>query len=325
MAIKESDVSILIPTYRQPALVTRALESALATGAGEIIVSDDRSGDDTQTTLARYRDPRLIVVEQPVNLGLWRNHLALLQMSGRPWVKFLQHDDWLLPGGLWALASNVDDGVSVVGSLYLCENLQTGRTWRGYELQGPVRWSSDEYMERLCTVGNELGRPSGTLFRSSVLERSPDAWRNNMSCDLVANVLAASRGDVVLIPSGAWCTGEHIGQDTQTQSFHGMMERIYETQAYLATRPDARIDRFASTWFLAKSLWTSRAALGAIRRGRPLYGRYLVDLVSLLKATRPQSPADLILSIKALRSVSNRYQDVFASSGTLPMGSASKA
>jgi glycosyltransferase involved in cell wall biosynthesis len=301
VAVSESDVAILIPAYRQAHLAAWALESALATDAGEIIVSDDRSADGTQEVLSHYRDPRLRIVEQASTVGLWRNHLALLQMTRRPWIKFLQQDDRLLPGGLAALVRQADHGVGVVSSLPRSEDLETKRTWGGPHLTAPVRWTSDAYMERLLIVGNELGRPSATLFRSDVLERSPIAWENDMSADLVANVLAASRGSVVLIPSGAWCTGEHPGQDIRTQGFRLMMKRICRSQAYLANSDDARVRRFASVFFFAESLWSVRAAFGALRRGRPLYATYPLDLAHLLQRTAPQKAADASISLRCLR------------------------
>ena len=68
------------------------MRSALSTGAGEVIVSDDASDDDTVEALRRIVDPRLLIVVQPRRLSLWPNHRAALLLATRPWIKFLQDD-----------------------------------------------------------------------------------------------------------------------------------------------------------------------------------------------------------------------------------------
>lgn len=43
----EADVSIIIPTYKRRTMLPKAMKSALASGAGEIIVIDNKSEDGT--------------------------------------------------------------------------------------------------------------------------------------------------------------------------------------------------------------------------------------------------------------------------------------
>ena len=112
----ESDVSILVPTYRYAHLIEEAVHSALNSGTGEIIVSDDASNDGTMERLAAITDPRLKLVEQPKNLGLWRHHQAVLEMASKPWVKFLQADDRLTPGALERMVRYASPEVSLVWS-----------------------------------------------------------------------------------------------------------------------------------------------------------------------------------------------------------------
>ncbi|MFT5511185.1 MAG: glycosyltransferase involved in cell wall biosynthesis, partial [Hyphomicrobiaceae bacterium] len=114
MPIEQTDISVLIPTYRYRDKVVRAVESALASDAGEIVVVDDCGRDGTIERLAAYSDPRLRIYENAYNMGLWENHLQALGMATRPWIKFIQADDYLLPGGLMAFADGAGDGVTVV-------------------------------------------------------------------------------------------------------------------------------------------------------------------------------------------------------------------
>ena len=59
MAISETEVSIIIPTYNNAELAEKALLSALRTNAGEIIICDDNSEDDTINILSQYTNERI--------------------------------------------------------------------------------------------------------------------------------------------------------------------------------------------------------------------------------------------------------------------------
>src|SRR5215510_9299074 len=114
MTVTEADVSVLIPSYRRPQMTLTAVECACSTGAGEILVSDDASNDGTVEALRAVRDDRLRIVVQPVNLGLWRNHLVLLRMATRPWLKFIQNDDRIAPNGLRNMVDAIGPSTSIV-------------------------------------------------------------------------------------------------------------------------------------------------------------------------------------------------------------------
>ena len=117
-------------------------------------------------------------------------------------------------------------------------------------------WDAGEYLPRFVIVGNsELGDPSCTLFRSDVLDRSEAAWDDEMSWDLVANVLAAVRGDVVLLPPGLVTVGKHQGQDTYQQSIKKYHARFTNTIDYLSSYPDANVSDIAARIACTESLY----------------------------------------------------------------------
>lgn len=97
-------VTILIPTYRRPQRLERALRSALAQDWPElrITVFDNASGDDTAAMVARYsqQDPRVSYVCHPRNLGMVGNFRAALASVETPFFSFLCDDDQLLPGAI---------------------------------------------------------------------------------------------------------------------------------------------------------------------------------------------------------------------------------
>ncbi|ROT99092.1 glycosyltransferase family 2 protein [Histidinibacterium lentulum] len=266
MPIAESDISILIPTYRYREKVGRAVDAALASGAGEIIVTDDRSGDGTIELLAGYDDPRLRVYENARNLGLWENHLAALGYATKPWIKFIQADDYLLPGGLSHYAAAADAAVSVVWSNPLVIEDATGATRQNHKVTQPWRLDGEAYLDlaiRSCWV---LGSPSQVLVRADALPRDPAAWITEISADVVFGAIAASRGDVVLLPTGGVVHTEHAGQDSNTQGTLRGLRRLVATVRYLRDRPEPAVRRFGTLWAAALRRTTWRTALSGILR-----------------------------------------------------------
>jgi len=90
-------VTIMIPTYNQAHMVSRAIESALAQTYPnlEIIVSDDASPDNTAEVVARYNDPRLRYCRNEQNLGRVRNYRhTLYDLATGEWVVNLDGDDY---------------------------------------------------------------------------------------------------------------------------------------------------------------------------------------------------------------------------------------
>jgi hypothetical protein len=281
MITREADVSVLIPTYKYAHLVNRAVSSALASGAGEIIVSDDASRDGTLEALSEYRDDRLTVVEQPTRLGLWPNHCFLCRRATRQWIKILQADDQLLPGGLERMVGQIGAQTTLVWANPIFKDLAGGRTWRRYHLDKAKRFSSDAYLKRLSIVGWELGTPSHMLVRKDALNLSDGAWEDEKSCDVIMGVESSAKGEVVLVPEGAILHGVHPAQDVAQQGFEKGIRRLRNTVLHLIQSKDARVRAFGSIWGTVEALGSTRSALGLLRRRLPVYSDYYRDLLHL--------------------------------------------
>ena len=284
MSISENDVSILIPTYRYRNKVGRAVESALASGAGEIIVTDDCSSDGTMELLAGYDEPRLRVFENPVNLGLWENHLAALGHATRPWIKFIQADDYLLPNGLAAYAAAAAPGVNVVWSNPLVNNEMTGANRKYYTIKKAWRLTGEDYLNlavRSCWL---LGSPSQMMLRTETVVRDPAAWITDISTDVILGTLAARQGDVVLLPTGAIAQTEHESRDMVTQSRLRGLRRSVATAQYLKAQSDPTVRRFGVLWAAVNRNRVWRTALSGTLRGqiRPREALHLVQRHSAL-------------------------------------------
>lgn len=94
-------VTIIIPTYRRPGLLRRAIGSAQAQTWKDlqICVYDNASGDETGETVAEIarEDPRVRYCCHPENLGLMGNFNYGMAHVDTPYFSFLSDDDILLP------------------------------------------------------------------------------------------------------------------------------------------------------------------------------------------------------------------------------------
>jgi glycosyltransferase involved in cell wall biosynthesis len=123
-------VSIVIPTYRRPALLAEAVASALGqTGFHdyEVLVLDNDADAPTPNSaeemVARYGDPRLRYLRNAQNLGMTGNWNRGLEVARGAWMTLLHDDDLLCPAFLERMAPLFDESdlvacKVVVGSLH---------------------------------------------------------------------------------------------------------------------------------------------------------------------------------------------------------------
>lgn len=265
MAISESDISIIIPTYKYVTKVTRALESALASGAGEIIVLDDHSQDGSIEKLLAYSDPRLTIIENDCTLGLWENHYKGLKLATKSWIKFIQADDYLLPNGLAAYAAAVEPGTSVIAGLPLIKDDVTGDAYLVYELQAPLTLEWKQFEKLSAIFGNFLGSPSYTMLRADVIDLECRIWNSHLSVDMIIGAIAADKGLVVVLPPGAIGHGAHPLQDSKTQSATLGLERMVLSLEYLR-RYSKRLKKLSNIWFILNLKVNFRTGLRGILR-----------------------------------------------------------
>ncbi|MGH7842719.1 MAG: glycosyltransferase family 2 protein, partial [Candidatus Binataceae bacterium] len=94
-------ITTLIPTYRRPALLRRALNSVLAQTFTdfEVQVWDNASGDSTHAVVEEFmrRDSRVRYLCHPENVGMSPNHRIAAESVKTPLFNFLSDDDMLLP------------------------------------------------------------------------------------------------------------------------------------------------------------------------------------------------------------------------------------
>jgi glycosyltransferase involved in cell wall biosynthesis len=93
--------SVLVPTFRRPALLQRAVRSALGQSHRdlEVWVYDNASGDETAEVVARLaaEDPRVHYHAHATNLGSFANFRHAIEHVRTPFFSVLADDDMLLP------------------------------------------------------------------------------------------------------------------------------------------------------------------------------------------------------------------------------------
>jgi GT2 family glycosyltransferase len=166
-------VTTVIPTYRRPQLLRRAIESALNQSRpdGKVAVFDDASGDETESVVRAFtnRDARVTYHRNATNLGLEGNFRFALEQVDTPYFSILSNDDMLLPrlyeAGLGALESNPDAAFAATQVIHVDDEervIQLRFPWH------PGKYAPPDGLLRLI----EWGAPAwaGIIFRSSVLK-----------------------------------------------------------------------------------------------------------------------------------------------------------
>jgi glycosyltransferase involved in cell wall biosynthesis len=97
-------VSILMTAFNREKLITEAIESVLASSYTdfELIIVDDGSSDDTATIAKKYQseDKRVKVYVNEKNLGDYQNRNNAARYATGKYIKYVDSDDQLYPGGL---------------------------------------------------------------------------------------------------------------------------------------------------------------------------------------------------------------------------------
>ena len=92
-------ITTILPTYQRPAMLRRAIRSALAQSwtALQVRVYDNAGDPENAAVVASLDDPRVEYFRHPRNLGAFANFQFGLGRVSTPFFSFLADDDILLP------------------------------------------------------------------------------------------------------------------------------------------------------------------------------------------------------------------------------------
>jgi len=164
-------VSICVPAYNHGAFIAEALESALAQSFGdiEVIVSDNRSTDDTRAVVEplQRRDPRVRYEPAPEHLPMQANFNRCLELARGEYVKFLSADDLLETSCVERLLGVLQGRPKV--TLAACARRTFGggsvRTRVLRYADGEGACSGQAAIRRCFFLGNLIGEPTVVMFR----------------------------------------------------------------------------------------------------------------------------------------------------------------
>jgi len=108
--MKKPLVSIMMPAYNAGKYIRRAIQSVLAQTYEnwELIIVDDCSTDNTYEIAASYKDPRIRIFRNDVNIGPGPSRNEAIKYSRGEWLAYLDADDIWLPQRLERLIKETE-------------------------------------------------------------------------------------------------------------------------------------------------------------------------------------------------------------------------
>lgn len=206
-------ISVVIPAYRRPDMVQRAIRSVFAQRpqAAEVLVVDDCSGDATGDR-ARALGARVITHERNQGEGGARN--TGLAEAAHDWVALLDCDDEWLPGHLATLWT-ARDGHVLIGTAAL----GAGEAPGAHRIYG---WTGRR--ARILRDPADVLVPENKLPPSAVMVRRDCAlavggFRRNMprAADLDMWVRLLEQGSALAVPRVTALYHVHAGQVSRDQ------------------------------------------------------------------------------------------------------------
>lgn len=91
-----TEITILMPAYNGIEFISRAISSVVMQTGCEwnLIVADDGSNDGTREYLRKLDDPRIRVIENEKNAGIFGNLNLLFSLASSPYIYILCQDDF---------------------------------------------------------------------------------------------------------------------------------------------------------------------------------------------------------------------------------------
>jgi cellulose synthase/poly-beta-1,6-N-acetylglucosamine synthase-like glycosyltransferase len=294
-----SRITTIIPTYRRPMLLRRAVESALVQDGVSLTVCvfDNASGDETGEVISSMaaHDARLQYYCHEQNIGAAANFEFGLHSVTTPFFSILSDDDYLLPGFYQRALDALDKNPKAMFWAGLTLNIdEVGRIWDARVDRWPREGCflpPDGMMEMMHGMAPTW---TGIVFRREILDRIglPDKETLGPS-DLDFTLKAAAASSFILCkhPSAVFTLNPSSFSATQPlSSFWPGWQKLFkniETNKDLS--PQAKMEALAALHVDARRMLIRRAA-NALAAGRydfarataaALYAEYRVTSISL--------------------------------------------
>lgn len=210
-------VSVIIPTYKRPHLLVRAISSVLNQTYKnlEVLVVDDYSQDDTPSVVRAIKDPRVRYVRHEVNKGLPAVRNTGIRTVRGEYIAFLDDDDEWREDKIEKQLLNIK-GYDAI----LCMGI-----WKGYPLR---------LHHRAEITSDDLRRgsfnPSSALIRTNVLRNVMFDESLRQGEDWDAFIRIAQRYSIAWLPDPLllYNEGEHprITNEGRNHSWSQLEKRL---------------------------------------------------------------------------------------------------
>lgn len=168
-------ITTIIPTYRRPALLRRALHSVLnqTYPSLRVCIYDNGADPETARIAAAPADPRISYHAHPRNLGSFANFQYGLQRVETPFFSFLSDDDVLLPdfyATAMAALEREADAMFAASQVLVVDDEARILTVHGWRWKPGLYRPPDGFLQMV-----QRGHIpwTGILFRRAVLEQVP--------------------------------------------------------------------------------------------------------------------------------------------------------
>ena len=169
-----AEITTLIPTYRRPQLLQRAVTSVLNQTYKNIVIYifDNASGDTTSSIVQslQKQDSRIQYICREKNIGLIQNFCQAVEVVKTPFFHFFSDDDFLLP---WFYETALDDlSKYPQAGLSHCRTLLVNRKGKLLPRQFANSFFEGYFQPPESLLNFALMQPiwTGTLFRKEVLD-----------------------------------------------------------------------------------------------------------------------------------------------------------
>jgi len=206
-------ISVLLTAYNRQEYIAASIESVLGQSCGdfELIVTDDRSSDETLSIAREYerRDSRVRVHANERNLGDYGNRNFAASLATGEFLKFHDSDDVMYPHCLEVMVRYL----SATPSAALA--LSAHRAWTG----APCPIVSTPYLSyqrEFLGFGMFNQGPANALFRTEAFNRLGGFIDLGPHSDLAFWLRVCRSLNVLLIPADLYWYRVHDGQHLRT-------------------------------------------------------------------------------------------------------------
>jgi glycosyltransferase involved in cell wall biosynthesis len=272
-SVRPLEVSVVIPTFNRPSMLTRALESVAVQRPrppAEVIVVDDGSTQDLGPVVERFE---VTLIRHPQNRGLSAARNTGVAAASWPWIALLDSDDEWLPHHLATLWPLRDEHLLVAASALRCASDGTEDRVQGPLRDGPLLLESPATL----LYPDNFICPSAVMARREAIEAAGGfEAREGVVEDLYLWCRLLDAGTGVASPTVSLRYHIHAQQMThdfeRMHSAHLMVAESFAGREWWSRKLVER-RRGTAAWSRLREYSARGERLSALRAGAEVLGR----------------------------------------------------